>query len=159
MPLTTIEHLDNLINHIDRVRNNCLLLGKRLIAQNQERLGLNIIARGFKHDVSKFQGKEWKYLHSGKDVSIDKLNEAIDLHRKRNSHHPEFHDGIHNMDQASVAEMVCDILARCQELGECFWDWTEENIIKGKNLKKSDKQYKWIHQFAEILLESQFVKK
>lgn len=159
MPLSTIEHLDNLIGHIDRVRNNCLLLGKRLIAQGNEPLGLNIIYRGFRHDCSKFRGKEWKYLHSGKDVPIDKLNEAIDLHRKRNSHHPEFHDGIQNMDRASTAEMVCDILARCQELGECFWDWAEANIIQKNKLSKKDEQYKWIYEFAEILLESQFVKK
>lgn len=78
--LTTEEHLDNLVRHIELVRSATLLLGKRLIAKGQTDFGRILIANGFMHDVSKFSGIEWDYLHAGKDVPKDKLEMAIENH-------------------------------------------------------------------------------
>src|SRR5712671_1729606 len=69
--LTVEEHLDNLVRHIELVREAGLLLGKRLMRQGEEEFGRLLIARVFVHDASKFYGVEWKYLHVGKDVPPD----------------------------------------------------------------------------------------
>jgi hypothetical protein len=66
--LTAEQHLDNLVRHIELVREACLLLGKRLIARDRQEFGRILIAHGFAHDASKFQGVEWEYLHAGRDV-------------------------------------------------------------------------------------------
>ena len=58
--LTAEQHLDNLVRHIELVRDACLLLGKRLIARDRQELGRILIAHGFTHDTSKFQGIEWE---------------------------------------------------------------------------------------------------
>src|SRR5262245_7755713 len=95
--LTPEEHLDNLVRHIDLVRGACLLLGKRLMAQGRQEFGRLLIARGFEHDVSKFYGIEWDYLHIGKDVPSEQLDLAVKQHTRTNSHHPEYWGGFEKM--------------------------------------------------------------
>ncbi|SVC81897.1 uncharacterized protein METZ01_LOCUS334751, partial [marine metagenome] len=56
------KHLKSLIRHIDNVRASCLLLGERLIENDKDELGLQLIANGHIHDASKFYGIEWEYL-------------------------------------------------------------------------------------------------
>ena len=63
--MDTEAHLDALIRHIGLVRDACVLLGKRLIAQGRPHFGRLLIARGFVHDVSKFQGDiDWNAVAS-----------------------------------------------------------------------------------------------
>ena len=73
MPWSHQEHLDNLVRHIGLVRDACLLLGRRLMADGQPTFGRILIARGFKHDASKFEGVELEYLHAGPDVPAAEL--------------------------------------------------------------------------------------
>jgi Family of unknown function (DUF5662) len=102
------EHLDNLIRHIELVRNACILLGKRLMAKGRKEFARILIARGFEHDVSKFSGIEWDYLHAGGDVPQEQLDLAVRQHVRTNSHHPEYWGGVESMPEIAVAEMVCD---------------------------------------------------
>ena len=51
--LTAEQHLDNLLRHKELVLDACVLLGKRLIAQDRQELGRTLIANGFTHDASK----------------------------------------------------------------------------------------------------------
>src|SRR5262249_42951772 len=85
-------HLDALIRHLGLVRDACILLGKRLIAQGRPEFGRLLIARGFIHDVSKFYGLEWEHVrvdHAAPGSSpVREL--AIEHHRKTNDHHPEY---------------------------------------------------------------------
>lgn len=155
---TPQQHLDNLVRHIDLVREACLLLGKRLMEQGRKDFGRNIIARGFKHDVSKFFGIEWDYLHAGRDVPKEQLELAIRQHTRTNDHHPEFHGGINNMAEEPIAEMVCDWYARSQEFGTSLRDWIKQNAIDKFGISLESQQYKWINQFVDILLEDHFVK-
>jgi hypothetical protein len=158
MPLSMIDHLENLTNHINMVRANCLLLGKRLIAQGRSEFGKDIIARGYAHDNSKFEGIEWEYLHAGKDIPKEKLDLAIRKHVYNNDHHPEFHGGFEYMKEICVAEMACDLFARCQEFGECYRDWLTKNAVEKYKINTDSQQYKWLCGFAEILIENYFVK-
>jgi hypothetical protein len=156
--LTPREHLDNLVRHIDLVREACLLLGKRLMDQGRINFGRLLIARGFQHDVSKFSGIEWDYLHAGRDVPKEQLELAIKQHTRTNSHHPEFHDGVENMGETDCAEMVCDWYARSQEFGTSLRDWIKSNAIDKFKIDLEGEQYKWIMKFVDILLEDHFVR-
>lgn len=157
MPLSPEEHLDNLVRHIELVREACVLLGKRLMGQGRQEFGRILIARGFEHDVSKFSGIEWDYLHAGSDVPKDELELAIRQHVRTNSHHPEYWGGIENMPEIAVAEMVCDWYARSQEFGTGVRDWVKSNAIERFRIDTDGEQYRWIQLFLAILLENHFV--
>lgn len=157
--LTVEQHLDNLTRHIEYVREACLLLGKRLIAEGRSKFGIILINHGYLHDVSKFTGIEWKYLHAGKDVPKEELELAIEQHTHTNPHHPEYWDnGIDSMPEIYVAEMVCDWYARAQEFGTGLREWIEKVAIDKFKINKDGQQYKWICAFVDLLLEDHFVK-
>jgi hypothetical protein len=153
------EHLDNLLRHLSKVRENTELLGKRLIAQGRPEFGRMLIARGILHDNSKFYGIEWDYLHAGNDVPKEVLDLAIKQHQATNPPHPEYWGGIHNMPELPLAEMVCDQYARSQEFGTNLREWIEKTGVPKYGLKRGSKQYKWIREFVDILLQDSFVRK
>ncbi len=156
--LSPREHLDNLVRHIDLVREACLLLGKRCMDQGRLEFGRLIIAAGFQHDVSKFFGIEWDFLHAGRDVPKEQLELAIKQHTRTNSHHPEYFGGVENMHELAVAEMVCDWYARSQEFGTDLRGWIKDTAIDRFKIDLESKQYKWIISFVDLLLENHFVK-
>jgi hypothetical protein len=150
------EHLDNLVRHIELVREACLILGKRLIRQGRREFGRILIARGFEHDVSKFYGIEWDYLHAGAEVPKEELELAIRQHVRTNVHHPEYWGGVENMPEIAVAEMVCDWYARGQEFGTGLRAWITEQAIGRYQIDSQGEQYRWIKGFVDLLLENQF---
>jgi len=150
------EHLDNLVRHIDLVREACLLLGKRLMSQGREDFGRLLIARGFVHDASKFHGIEWDFLHAGPEVAAEGLRLAITQHRRTNSHHPEYWGGIDNMPEICVAEMVCDWYARSQEFGTGLREWIDKEAVPKYCLSRDSEAYRWIQGFIDVLLRSSF---
>ncbi len=154
--LTVEEHLDNLIRHIELVRDAGVLLGKRLMRQGEKEFGRLLIARVFVHDATKFYGAEWKYLHAGKDVPQDKLELAITQHRETNEHHPEYWGGINRMPELAVAEMVCDWYARAQEFGTGLRDWIREQAVDRFQIAPDSQQFQWITKFVDLLLDEPF---
>jgi len=158
MPLTPQEHLDNLVRHIDLVRAACLLLGRRLMADGRQEFGRILIARGFEHDVSKFSGIEWDYLHAGRDIPKDQMELAVRQHVRTNSHHPEFWGGIENMPEIAVAEMVCDWYARSQEFGNGLREWITAQAVAKYRINLESEQYGWVENCVALLLEDHFVR-
>lgn len=156
--LSCEQHLDNLLRHIDMVRQAGVLLGKRLIEQGRKDFGRLLIAKVYEHDSSKFYGIEWKYLHAGNDVAVEDLERAIKQHVETNSHHPEYWGGFHNMPEIAVAEMVCDWYARSQEFGTGLRAWIKETAIERFHIDTSSEQYGWVEQFVDLILEGSFVK-
>lgn len=150
------EHLDNLIHHIDLVRENCTILGKRLIKQGRKDFGRLLIAQGFVHDQSKFFGIEWEYLHIGPEVDKEHLKDAIKQHVSTNSHHPEFWGGIENMPEIAIGEFVCDCLARSMEFGTNFRDWLTEEAVDKYHIDINGEQWQWIQNFTNLLLQDSF---
>jgi len=126
---TIEEHIESLINHISKVRNNCLLLGKKFIKNGNTRMGIDLIARGHIHDITKFRGTEWEHLHRGENIPKDKIQLAINHHASTNDHHPEYHDGFENMPKVAIAELAADWLARSQEFGSDIKIWIRETAI------------------------------
>jgi hypothetical protein len=150
------EHLDNLTRHISFVRESCLLLGRKFIKEGRTDFGRLLIARGFRHDASKFAGIEWDYLHSGPDTPKEQLEAAIAQHVRTNDHHPEFWGGIENLPEIAICEMTCDWYARSQEFGTGLRSWIEEHAVKRYNIKTDSEQYKWISTCVDMLLETSF---
>lgn len=157
---TIDEHVDDLVRHIGKVRDACLLLGKRIIDRGDlgdEEFGRNLIARGFVHDSGKFTGIQWKYLHVGPDVPKPLLDLAVHDHVHTHDHHAEFFGGIKFMPRIAVAEMVCDWLARSQEFADNLRDWIDEQAVQKYQIDKSWPQWEWIQEFLNLLLKRAFV--
>jgi len=157
VPLTQQDHIDNLVRHIDLVRSACLLLGKRLIAKGRPEFGTILISRGFQHDVSKFSGIEFDFLHAGQDIPKKQLQLAIRQHVLTNDHHCEYWGGIDNMPEICIAEMVADWYSRSQEFGTSLRDWIEKEGLKRYNIEKNGKKHQQIIYFVDLLLESSFI--
>ncbi len=156
--MTPEEHIDNLVRHIDRVREACLLLGKRLMAQDRQTFGRLLIARGFVHDASKFYGIEWDLLHAGHDVPEDQMQLAIEHHRHTNPHHPEYWGGMENMPEICVAEMVCDWFARSQEFGTDLRQWIREVAVQRYQIALDGERWRWIEGFVELMVSKPFAR-
>lgn len=156
--LSCEQHLDNLVRHIDMVRQIGFLLGKRLMKKGRKDFGRLLIGKCYQHDASKFHGIEWKYLHAGSDISKDDLEKAVKQHVETNSHHPEYWGGVQNMPEIAVAEMVCDWYARSQEFGTGLREWIKDVAIEKFNIDTRSDQYVWITRFVDILLEDSFLK-
>ena len=156
---TIEQHLDNLVRHIEFVREAGLLLGKRLIAQGRVDFGRLLIAKCHVHDESKFYGIEWQWLHMGPDVPRDVLDPAIQQHRETNPHHPEYWGGFENMPEIAVAEMVCDWYARSQEFGTGLRDWIVKEAIQYYKIDVEGEQYGWVQKFLDVLLQDTFSRK
>ena len=69
-------------------------------------------------------------------------------------HHPESWDGIKNMPQVYIAEMVCDWKARSSELGTNLREWINEKATKRWGFTARDKVYRDIDRFVNLLLEA-----
>jgi len=158
MIYTTEQHIDDLLRHLGLVREACCLLGGRLMDRGETDFGRLLIARGHIHDASKFHGIEWDYLHVGDSVNEGMLKLAIKQHTTTNSHHPEYHGGIHNMPKLDIAEMVCDCYARGQEHGTNIREWFTKSAVQKYNIDLESKQWTSIQQYLDLLLQTGFKK-
>lgn len=157
--LSCEQHLDNLLRHIDMVRQAGVLLGKRLIEQGRKDFGRLLIGKVYEHDTSKFYGIEWRYLHAGNDVDLEDLERAVKQHTETNSHHPEYWGSFQNMPEIAVAEMVCDWYARSQEFGTSLRGWIKDTAIERFKIDSASEQYLWVEKYVNLLLEDSFVRK
>lgn len=152
------QHIEDLTNHVEMVRRNCIILGSRLIDRGQLDFGKLVIARGHAHDASKFHGIEWDYLHVGEDVDKTMLQMAIKQHVSTNSHHPEFHGGFDAMPDIDVAELVCDCLARSQEFGTNIREWFTKVFLPKYKISDVSNNWLLLQGWLDMLLKSSFKK-
>jgi hypothetical protein len=143
---------------VANVRDDCLLLGERLIEQEEEHLGRMLIANGLRHDNSKFHGIEWAYLHSDvKESNPDLFLVAMHQHNLTNLHHPEaWPGGIEDMDRLHLAEMVTDWHSRSSEFGSDLLEWVKESATKRFRFATTGRVYKDIKSFVDLLHEEKF---
>jgi hypothetical protein len=153
------ERLDNILRHIENVRDDCLLLGERLISQGEEDVGRLLIANGLIHDNSKFYGIEWLYLNEEtQEKDPEKFQLALTQHVSTNKHHPEFWPGgIDEMPREYKAEAICDWHARSSEFGTDLRDWVKQKAVKKFKMNHSGRTYKEIKELLDLLLEKKFV--
>ena len=163
LPLETREdyrrRLLSVWEHTQAVRAAALKLATRLIdnakTYNDLELARRLLQRCSKHDLSKFQGIEWDTLHRGEEDEVLKL--AIHQHQQTNDHHPEYHvAGIAAMNDAQVAEMVCDWYARQSEMGTDFRSFIRVDAPKRWGFSTRSKTYRTIKKFVDLLLDPVF---
>lgn len=154
-----LEHLESITRHCENVKNNCQILGEKLITEDKkEDLGIQLIANGRIHDYSKFVGIEFKYLTpESKEKTPDLFKLALEQHNKCNLHHPEaWSGGIKEMPDLYIAEMTSDWLARSAEFGNDFFEWVKDNGVKKFKFSLSGRVYKMIKKYAEMILTPKF---
>lgn len=148
------DKIDALIRHIDHVRDNCILLGERLINKGIP-IGRLLIANGFIHDNSKFYGIEWEFLtDSSGDPEL--MRAAIKQHNTTNPHHPEYWGTIDLMPNVYMAEMVCDWAARSSEFGTSLQDWINEGAAARFDYTLDSEVYRKIMSYANLLCDKPF---
>jgi hypothetical protein len=148
------DKIDALVRHIDHVRDNCMLLGQRLIDKNVD-IGRLLIANGFIHDNSKFYGIEWDYLI---DATDDKelMRAAIRQHNTTNPHHPEYWGTIDMMPDVYLAEAVCDWGARATEFRSSLHEWITKEASTRFDYTLDSEIFKKIQFYTSLLCEKPF---
>lgn len=154
---TDIDKIDRIIRHINHVKDDCIVLGERLIKDGESDMGRRLISNGFIHDASKFSGIEFLYLNDEtKNKEPEKFELAVQNHVTQNAHHPEFWLGIDNIPRIYVAELVADWHARASEFGTDVREWIKESATKKFEFSTSGKTYKQIKEFVDMLLDRPF---
>jgi hypothetical protein len=161
----TLDKIHALARHIRNVEDNCLYLGEKLIGRGEINLGKQLIANGYVHDTSKFYGIEFDNLSSSTSANTQeenaklKMRMAIQHHTLTNKHHPEaWSQGIREMPDVYLAEMVCDLKARSEEFGNDLRQWINENTTKRFGFTKEDDVYKKIMEYVDLLCPKLFEK-
>ena len=148
---------DILLRHIGNVRENCFILGERLIERGEEDLGHQLIANGLVHDNSKFYGVEWLYLHGDvKEATPELFKAAAVQHVTTNPHHIEYWGKASETPRLFLAEMVADWKARSSEFGNDLWDWMKDQGLPKYKISTCGGVYKEIKFFTDLLLEPKF---
>lgn len=153
------QHVDDLDGHIRRVQENAMALAKHFLRNGRASFARVLLAKAHVHDASKWGGIEWEVLHRGPDVDKDMLYAAILQHSDTNDHHPEFWGGLKNMPEVAVAEMVCDWLARSQELATDLREFVSRVAAERFDFRAATQQVAWIDEFIKILLPQKFAKR
>lgn len=151
--------MELLIRHCENVKNNCEILGEKLIVEDKmEDFGVQLIANGRIHDYSKFVGIEFQYLTTeSKEKTPELFKLALDQHNKINLHHPEaWSGGIKEMPDLYIAEMTADWLARSAEFGNDFFEWVKDKATDKFKFVSSGRIYKTIKKYAEMILTPKF---
>lgn len=149
-------HLKSVLRHIENVRDDCLLLGERLIAKGEKELGIELIGLGNIHDYNKIKDQlQFKYLRSDLHGTPE-FKMAAQAHITSNPHHPEYWHGIEEMPRMYIAEMVCDWKSRSSEFGNDLRWWIKEKATEKYEFATAGRVYKEIKYFVDILLDPAF---
>ena len=158
--IQTIDKLRAIIRHIKNVQDNCILLGESLINNGEIELGKQLIAHGFIHDASKFNGIEFDFIDPvvpKEDIVKLKFKLAIYQHQKTNPHHVEFwNNGIKEMPSVYLAELVCDFKSRSEEFGTDIREYIKNIALPKWKISKEDLVYKEVIRFVDILCNKPF---
>ncbi len=119
------EMSDTLIHRACVMRSG-KYLARYLIYKNRSVDAIRLIGRCSVHDISKIQNTEEfmslasivdeiDAMHDVEHILSEKQTNAIKLHWKRNSHHPEYYDSPNDMSELDLLEMACDCHARSRQ--------------------------------------------
>lgn len=153
----TWDKIEDVLSHVQNVQINCKIVAKKCIEDGELDFGRRLIANGQVHDNTKFKGIEWEYLTD--ESPKTKRDLAVTNHNSQNLHHPEAWGNIHDMPRIYIAEMVCDWKARATEFGSSLREWVDQGAMTRYGYKKSDRVYKDITFFVNLLCDKPFEQK
>ena len=158
--IETMEKIRAIARHIRNVEDNCLILAEKLLDIGEITLARKLVANGMVHDASKFHGIEFEYLTIGGAAEENaklKLKLAVYHHNHTNFHHPEaWSQGIKEMPDVYLAEMVCDWKSRSEEFGTNLREWIDNDAINRFKFTKEDVVYKDIMKYVNLLCQKPF---
>lgn len=130
------EQLTDIIEHKKFVFETIGKIALKLLTQGQDEMALEIMKRGFLHDISKLQNDEFygmaefaydkDSLKNPKDKISDEKQNAINLHWNRNEHHPEYWTDISQMKDIDILELTCDFYSRSLQFGTNMLEFLEQ---------------------------------
>ncbi len=120
------KEMNDTLIHRACVMRSGQYLSHFLIHRNRSVDAIRLVGRCSVHDISKIQNTEEFMalasivdditdMHDIKHVLSPKQVEAIKLHWKRNSHHPEYYENSNDMSELDLLEMACDCHARSKQ--------------------------------------------
>jgi hypothetical protein len=119
---------------------------------------LELARRCSMHDHSKFEMDEVEMfikMLDGSDGSnpngilTEEQRELIEMHWKRNRHHPEFFSDCNRMNEIDILEMVCDWYARSLQFGSSYFEFVDD--IASQRFGFSDEMLEKIISYCKIL--------
>lgn len=122
------KEMNDTLIHRACVMRSGQYLSRFLIHRNRSVDAIRLIGRCSVHDMSKIQNTEEFILlasivdqiddmHNIEHILSDEQVNAIKLHWKRNSHHPEYYENSNDMSEMDLLEMACDCHARSKQYG------------------------------------------
>ena len=161
------KHLERVMSHIENVQKSCRILAKRLMEEEETyEVGFKLLKNSYEHDLSKFEGIEWKYLRTADLIKEGSCRDtedqkkcfmlALEQHQKGNMHHPEYWGHIRLMPPEFLAEMVCDCNSRSMEFGTDLREWIKKEIPDKWDISTSSKVYRQIMKYVNTLLDPSF---
>ncbi len=148
------KNIKSTLAHIERVRNNCLILANFLIEKGDFHTAIELISNSLTHDVSKFADYYEREFFIFGDESHKK--ELIERHRLQNLHHPESWAGVQEIRDVFVMEMASDLKARSEEKGTDLRKWIDEEFTVRHNFKVGDRFHQKLMSYIDILCEPPF---
>lgn len=141
------KEMNDTLIHRSCVMRSGQYLSSYLIYENRSVDAIRLLGRCSVHDISKIQNtEEFMSLASIID-EIDEMHdvehklsksqqEAIALHWKNNSHHPEYYESPNDMSDLDLLEMACDCHARSKQYGTNLIEYIEKQQIIRFNFDK-----------------------
>ncbi len=120
------KEMNDTLIHRACVMRSGQYLSHFLIHRNRSVDAIRLVGRCSVHDISKIQNTEEFMalasivdditdMHDIKHVLSPEQVNAIKLHWKRNSHHPEYYENANDMSDLDLLEMACDCHARSKQ--------------------------------------------
>lgn len=155
--MDTLKKIESIAKHIAHVKENCYIIGEKLIEQGESQLGIRLIQNGEIHDNSKFGGIEFEYLNDETKISCpEKFALAYEEHVKNNPHHIEYYPSYKDMPRVYIAELTADCKARAGEFGSDVRGWFKDKFCEKYKISKCGAFYKQIIEFLDLLLDKPF---
>ncbi|MBR1454238.1 MAG: hypothetical protein IJ593_06295 [Lachnospiraceae bacterium] len=153
------ELANDTVTHKKLVLDSCLLMAEHFLSNGETQLAIDILKRGATHDNSKFNADEFKslaqILNSTKcftdaDAQLsDAEKKAIQVHWKKNRHHPEYFDDFSEMTDLDMIEMVCDWFARSLQYGTKFLPFVRQR--QKNRFHFDEEQFKKIINWCKLI--------
>lgn len=124
------------------IHRQCVMLSGQYLAGALVKMGrsvdaIRLLGRCSVHDISKIQNTEEfmslasiiDQIHEMQNVSHElspQQIEAIQLHWRNNSHHPEYYESSNDMTDIDMLEMACDCHARSKQYGTDLLEYMDK---------------------------------
>ena len=153
------HHIVDTLRHKQLFITSCLRMVDYLYACERFDDALELAKRCSLHDHSKLEDDEIKQFvqlpieeyssKTSREPLTDEQKKFIEMHWKRNRHHPEFFSNPNNMSDVDMMEMVCDWYARSLQFGDDFMYYA--TVVARKRFGFSDESFAKVLGYCEVL--------